>query len=325
MRALDLPRESTDGERYLRAEAELTRLFRHVWIVAALLVLGLGGWGAMASIHGAVVAEGSVVVEGSRRVVQHLDGGEIAAIHVKDGDLVEKGALLVSLDAAEIDRGIASLDKEIASQSSQITLIESELNGLLALQAKQLVARSHVSGMQREAARLAGEVARLSDEKDKLAARRARTEIRAPVAGRVLNLVTHTIGGLIAPNSTIAEIVPSGEALVVEARLAPGDIDQVKPGQPAEVRMTGLNLRTTPMLEGSVQKVSADLLQSEKSDKSFYLVRIALAEGSAKHLGGKSLLPGMPAEVLIETDPRSALSYLTKPLADQIMRAFREE
>jgi HlyD family secretion protein len=316
---------SIDAERYVSAERDLTRLLRGSWIVTALLILGFGGWAATASINGAVIASGTVVVEGNRRVVQHLDGGTIAKIHVKDGDAVAAGEVLISLDARELETGTAGLTKEIAAQSAQIDLVEVELKGLLELQAKRLVPNSRVTSLQREAARLSGEIAKLANEKAKSDARLARSQIRAPVAGRVLNLATHTVGGIIPANATIAEIVPTNEALTIEARLSPRDIDQVRSGQAAHLRMTSLNQRTTPSLEGAVEQVSADLMRDDAKSAEYYLVRIRLDKGAESKLDGAMLLPGMPADVMIETDRRSALSYLIKPLSDQIARAFREQ
>jgi multidrug efflux pump subunit AcrA (membrane-fusion protein) len=316
---------SVDADRYATSERDLQRLLRGSWIVTLLLILGLGGWAATASINGAVIASGTVVVEGNRRVVQHLDGGTIAKIHVKDGDAVNGGAVLITLDARESEAAIAGLGKEISAQSAQIDLVEDELKGLLELQAKRLVAHSRVTGLQREAARLSGEIAKLSNEKAKLDARLARSQIRAPVAGRVLNLATHTVGGIIPANATIAEIVPSKEALRIEARLSPRDIDQVRSGQSAHLHMTSLNQRTTPSLEGTVEQVSADLMRDTAQQAEYYQVRIQLNKNAEQQLDGAVLLPGMPADVMIETERRSALSYLIKPLSDQIARAFREQ
>ena len=89
--------------------------------------------------------------------------------------------------------------------------------------------------------------------------------------------------------------------------------------------MTSLNQRTTPDLDGSVEQISADLHRDQANSAEYYLVRILLADGAEKKLGGALLLPGMPADVMIETDRRSALSYLIKPLSDQVARAFREQ
>lgn len=318
-------RPTSDDAGYMAAENDIRRLFRLAWFLVIILVVGLGGWSAAASISGAVIASGTVAVEGKRRAIQHLDGGVIAKLHVKNGDVVEEGSLLVTLQTHELEAERDGLDREIAARSAQIKLIEEELENLLELLEKRLVAQSRVATLQRESASLAGEIARLTSQKKKVEARLQRVEIRAPVAGRVHNLITHTIGGVIPPNATIGEIVPTLEGLIIEARLAPQDIDQVRPGQTAQVRMTSLNQRTTPLLPAKVEQVSADLLRDEVSGRDYYLARILLTEDPKERLGGKSLLPGMPADVLIETQRRSVLSYLTKPLMDQIAHAFREE
>lgn len=318
-------RPTVDCTRYFAAEADITRLFRLSWAVTVLLVAGVGGWAATSSISGAVIAAGTVAVEGKRKVIQHLDGGVVAQLHVRDGDLVEAGGLLVTLEAAELRGEVAGLDKEIAARSAQIELIEDELKNLLQLLEKRLVAHNRVATLQREAASLAGEIAKLTAQKAKVEARLARVEIRAPIGGRVHNLATHTVGGVIPPNATIGEIVPSQEGLVIEARVAPQDIDEVQHGQSAQVRMTSLKQRTTPSLPGTVEQVSADLMRDEPRGRDYYLARILLQEGAPQQLLGKPLVPGMPADVLIETQRRSVLSYLTKPLMDQIAHAFREE
>jgi multidrug efflux pump subunit AcrA (membrane-fusion protein) len=312
------PPSSDDGGHGLR------RHFAATAILFALFVVAVGTWMAAATINGAVVAVGTIVVEGKRRTVQHLDGGRIATIHVKDGALVEKDALLVTLDVREIDEEREALAREIAARSQQVELIESELKGLLELQAKQLVPRSRVATLQREAAGLAAEIARLGSTKVKLDGRRERIAVTAPVAGYVHNLSTHTIGGVIAPGAAIAEIVPTSDALVVEARIQPGDIDQVHSDQRATVRLSSLNQRTTPALDGIVSVVSADLLKDEKG-ATYYVAKITFEANARAKLGKVALVAGMPADVLIETGQRSVLSYLLKPLSDQMARALRED
>jgi multidrug efflux pump subunit AcrA (membrane-fusion protein) len=307
------------------AATSVRRLFRLAILVTVGLIGGVGGWASLSSISGAVVATGQVAVDGKRKAVQHLDGGTIARIHVRDGARVEEGAVLVTLDARELEGEKAALEREIEARSRQVALIESDLVGLLELQAKKLVANSRVTSLQRDAAGIAADLARLGTQKAKVDARLERIAIHAPVAGFVHNLLTNTVGGVIAPGATIAEIVPSGNDLVIEAKLAPGDIDQVRPGLKASVRLTSFNQRSTPSIEGTVDLVSADLMRDEAKGIQFYLARISLAAGELHRLGGKALVPGMPADVMIETDRRSVMTYLTKPLSDQIARAFREE
>src|SRR5262245_40067757 len=294
-------------------------------ILICLLIGGLGGWAAIASINGAVVATASVAAKTKTNVVQHLDGGVVAELFVKEGDLVAAGQLLVRLDRAEVDEEIRGLQAELSAKTNQQELLNRELAILLDLSERQLVPRTRVVAVQRDLAGIGGDVGRLKGQEARAAERLKRLEIRAPLEGRILNLTLHTIGGVVSPGKELMHIVPSGDALVLEAKLAPRDIDQVHPGQPVAVRLSGLNQRTTPQLAGTVSVVSPDLLHDETRNAQYYTARIAFNEGELDRLRGVQLIPGMPADVLIQTEPRSALSYLVKPLLDQIVRTFREE
>ncbi len=152
-----------------------------------------------------------------------------------------------------------------------------------------------------------------------------RIEILAPQAGTVHELAVHTVGGVISPADVIMSIVPDRDKLALEARILPQDIDQVSVGQMAVIRMSAFNQRTTPELNGTVARVAADLTEDTRTGFSYYLVRLAVSREELARLDGLLLVPGMPAEAFIQTGQRTALSYLAKPLADQIKRAFREE
>lgn len=149
----------------------------------------------------------------------------------------------------------------------------------------------------------------------------ARTDIVAPISGRVVNMQVFTEKGVIGSGETLLELVPQDDKLLVEARVSPQDIDLITPGQHAQVRLTALNARTLAPLDGTVLTISADKL-SEQNQDDFYLARIALSqEDVAKH----RLTSGMNAEVLILSEPRTPLSYLVKPLTESMNRAFRED
>ena len=120
-------------------------------------------------------------------------------------------------------------------------------------------------------------------------------------------------------------IVPDGDALTVEAKIRPQDIDQVHLGQKAVLRFSAFNLRTTPELDGEVSRISADISQDQKTSTTYYTVRISVAEAEIARLNGLKLVPGMPVEAFIQTNPRTVVSYLVKPFHDQITRAFREK
>ncbi len=152
-----------------------------------------------------------------------------------------------------------------------------------------------------------------------------RIDIVAPQSGIVHQLAVHTVGGVISPGDPIMLIVPEGDDLALEVQIAPKDVDQIQIGHTALLRMTAFNLRTTPELNGLVSRIAADLTTDERSGQSYYLVRVAIPQAEKEKLKSLTLVPGMPAEVMIKTGDRTALSYLVKPLSDQISRAFRED
>jgi HlyD family secretion protein len=152
-----------------------------------------------------------------------------------------------------------------------------------------------------------------------------RIDIIAPQAGMVHQLAVHTVGGVIAPAEPIMLIVPEDDNLALEVNIQPKDVDQIRPGMNAVLRMSAFNQRTTPELNGVVSRIAADLTTDERSGVSYYVVRITLPAVEMEKLEGLKLMPGMPAEAFIRTGDRTAISYLVKPLADQINRAFREE
>ena len=118
-------------------------------------------------------------------------------------------------------------------------------------------------------------------------------------------------------------VVPEADSLIVEAKVAPHDIDQIHVGQHAVLRFAAFNQRTTPELNGEVTHIGADVAQEDKASEPFYSVRIRVSDGELARLGGLQLLAGMPVEAFIQTTPRTVASFLVKPLSDQITRAFR--
>ena len=151
-----------------------------------------------------------------------------------------------------------------------------------------------------------------------------RIEVRAPVAGLVHELSVHTIGGVVAPGETMMEIVPETDDLVIEARLPPQDINQVQLGQTSHVRFPAFNQRTTPQLAGLVSYVSADLSRDKQSNATYYTVKVTLPASERQRLGDLQLVAGMPAETFLQTTSRTLLSYLLKPITEQLARMFNE-
>jgi HlyD family secretion protein len=152
-----------------------------------------------------------------------------------------------------------------------------------------------------------------------------RIEIRAPQAGIVHQSIAHTVGGVISAGEAIMLIVPDTDQLTVEAKVAPKDIDQLRLGQAAMLRFSAFNVRTTPEITGTVSEISADISTDERTGQSYYTIRVAISAEEISRLGDKALMPGMPVEVFVKTGDRRVLSYLVKPLSDQIKRTFREQ
>jgi len=151
-----------------------------------------------------------------------------------------------------------------------------------------------------------------------------RIDIRAPTAGVIHQLAVHTIGGVVRPGDVIMEIVPDSDDLEIEARLPPNEIDQVRVGQPANVRFSTLDRQTMPQAKGTVTYVSADLSHDQQTNTGFYTVRIDLPNGERHHLNGLTLVSGMPVEVFLQTGSRTMMGYLFKPITDQFHRMFNE-
>lgn len=154
--------------------------------------------------------------------------------------------------------------------------------------------------------------------------RLSRMDVRAPVAGLIYDLQIHTIGGIIASGAPVMSIVPEDDDMMVEIRIPPADIDRIAPGQKSRMRFVAFNQRTTPELDGEIGVVAAATTVDRATGQPFYLATVSIIEAKEK-LGARKLIPGMPVEVFVQTDERTAISYITKPFVDQMMRAFREE
>jgi HlyD family secretion protein len=152
-----------------------------------------------------------------------------------------------------------------------------------------------------------------------------RTDIRAPQNGMVLQSAVHTVGGVITAGDAIMMIVPQSDDLQVEAKVNPQDIDKLQIGQKTLLRLSAFNQRTTPELNGVVTRVSPDVTTDQRTGQSYYTIRVSMAPEEVARLGDAKLIPGMPVEAFVQTGDRTLISYLMKPLSDQLMRAFREK
>lgn len=420
---------------------------RRVGYLTLLLTFGIfGGWAALAPLDSAALATGVLTVESYRKTVDHLEGGIVRELRVRDGDVVAAGDVLLVLDdtlarseletlrghlaayealqarlIAERD-GLDSIDfsnlhgeealdervdaarrneaavfaarkvarlgetevlrKRIAQLEEQMRGMESvilskralvssfgeEIKDLSELLAEGFVDKQRLREQERSLFRLKAEIAdhesliarskveigetelrilqlnkdtemevtnqladvqtRIHEYREKVIAARdklERTVIRAPEAGMVLGMQVHTIGGVVRSAAPILEIVPGTHELVVEAQISPIDIDRVAVGKLADIRFSAFKSSTTPVIEGRLIHVSADRLVNPDTGHPYYLGRLELTEKGRADLGGLQLVPGMPAEVLINTGARTLLAYLVQPASDAFARSLIED
>jgi HlyD family secretion protein len=412
--------------------------------LGGLLVVGCGGWAAVAQINGSVIAQGTVKVDQNLKVIQHRDGGIVSQIAIREGDHVEAGQVLLRLDDVQtkaelsivssqlselvarkvrliaerdgvneivvpltdvvpvsladlaaygevrlfegnrahresqkeqLQAEIVQLEQEIKGLQFQqiakvreLDLVRAEHGKLKGLADKGLIEGSRMYGINRDLAKLTGEVgevdasiararartssirlqiisidenarteaqrelsvvttkiSELNDRRMALEDRLSRTDIRAPMTGIVNELSVHTVGGVITPAETLATIVPKNATLKIEAKLSPVDVDQVFVGQSAKLRFSAFNQRTTPELKGEIAYVSAAAARDPATNTTHYLADVQISASEFEKLAGQPLKPGMPVEVFVATEDRTAISYLAKPFTDQFAKAFREE
>ena len=220
----------------------------------------------------------------------------------------ERSFASFSGEAAELTANIAATQVQIGETELQILQQESDFHSEVV---------SELSEVQTS----------LKDASERLTALRdvlSRTTVTAPDAGIVNGMQVHTVGGVISPASPIAEIVPGNDELVIQASVNPIDIDRVSEGQEARIRFSTFGSRA-PTFMGTLISLSADAMTNESTGAPFYLARIELNADSREELGDLVLLPGMPAEVFINTGSRTFLQYLFKPLSNAVARSFNED
>jgi HlyD family secretion protein len=296
--------------------------------------------------------DAAAIMEGEKRlfeVRQSVKNGQIAQFHERIGQLGQ-----------EIKGTTAQRD----AKAEEVELMREELERLEVMRKKDLVPTTRTLQAQRDLTRLRGEwgahvaqiarsqgqisetelqiigvtqnmqtdaskelreiearIAELLERKIAAEDQLKRIFLRAPQTGYVHDLTVHTVGGVIGPGESVMTIVPTHDTLSVEAKIATSDIDQVAVGQQAVLRFPALNQRTTPEIRGVVSRIGADLSKDPQGNAVYFSLRIAVSESDREAF---RLVPGMPAEAFIATHERTALSYLMKPLSDQVMRAFRE-
>ncbi len=215
---------------------------------------------------------------------------------------------------AELQGRIGELASEIAETEGQIAEIEIEKLRLAAARRQEAIT---------ELRALRAEQLELRERQRVTAERLSRLELRAPRDGIVIDMAVHALRSVVRPAEPIVHVVPTDSSLLVEARVSPAHVDDIYPGQPANLRFSAFNARTTPQIGGIVHHVSADALADE-TGASFYLVKLEINQADVPNLGDQLLVPGMPVDVFLRTEDRSPFSYLAKPFTDYFAKAMRE-
>ncbi|MEK6247217.1 MAG: HlyD family type I secretion periplasmic adaptor subunit, partial [Planctomycetales bacterium] len=246
-------------------------------------------------------------------VAEELIGGRSL---LKKGLVQRSRVLTLEREAARLKGQHGQLNSQIARTQGQIAETELQI-----IQLQDDIRIRAMTDLGEAEAKLKEVLERLTAVDSRL----DRIIIKAPRDGHVQQLAIHTIGGVIAPTETIMVIVPGEDALVIETRVRPSDIDQLHYGQTAVMRFINADSRLTPQIHGEVTSISADLQQDAQEQPPYYLVRLKGNADDMLKLNGLALKPGMPVEAFIQTKVRTPLSYLVKPFSDQLGRAFREK
>jgi len=214
-------------------------------------------------------------------------------------------------DLAQTQSEIARLNEQISETKNQQLLREKEFKKEI-LQ-KYVDAKSLISDLK----------SKIIATKDTL----DRTTIVAPIAGTVVGMSLHTVGGVIAPGTPILEIIPNNSKLLVIAQVQTTDIDKVRKGLLADIMFSAFNLKQINVIQGKVTHVSADSFIDEVTGMPYYEAKIEVTDEGIKTLkeNGFVLVSGMPAQVMINLGNRTALSYLVKPFTEMLGRSFNEE
>ena len=223
----------------------------------------------------------------------------------------------------EQERKLDGLKSEIADHNSTITKTRLQINETQ-LQIVQLT-KDFNSDVAKQLADTQTKVFDLQERTSAYKDRLSRIVIRAPDDGMVIGMTVHTVGGIVRAATPLLDIVPSISDLIVEVHVLPVDIDRIGVGKTAKIRFSAFNSATTPEIEGVVTQVSADRLTDERTGAPYYLARLRVTEDGERKLGDRKLVPGMPADALINTGSRTMLQYILQPARNAISESMIEE
>jgi HlyD family type I secretion membrane fusion protein len=235
--------------------------------------------------------------------------------------LLDKGlvaATRVSSRQIELQRlyGVdSSLRTQIAQAENQVTELE------LTLISKQKLRDEVIAG---ELAVVEAQLDLVRPQYAGTTERRKRIELLAPTSGRVVNLAASTTGGVIRPGEHIMDIVPADQALIVEARVKTGDIDKLRIGQSTRIRLSAFAQADVPEASGKIFDISADALEDERTGEPYYKARVKLDAKQPEAVAALDLVPGMPADLFVNTGERAVIAYLSQPISDRLAKTFIE-
>lgn len=211
--------------------------------------------------------------------------------------------------ASEHQSEIIRIQLQINETEMQILLLDKNFNADVVAKLSEIQSRAF--DLQQQMLALEG--------------RMDRVVIRAPEGGMIIDMKVHTVGGVIGQGAPLLDIVPSTSDLIIEAQVAPMDIDRVNVGTTADIRFSAFNSASTPVMEGVVTQISGDRLINEQTGMPYYLARVKLTDSGLKMLGNLTLVPGMPAEVLINTGERTLFQYIMQPIDNAFARSLIED
>ena len=292
-------------------------------LTVIVLFFGFGlGAAALAPIDKGISLPGTIIVQTKVKPIAHPRGGVVDKIHVIEGQEVEEGQLLVSLETATLDEQIASLKAQSDASQKQLLLARQEAATITDLQMRSLASKSKVLSLDRLVAEIEKDVANSKARIATAESERTKTDIRAPVAGRVLSLQAHASGAVLQPGAAVVEIVPAADKLVVEGRLQPHQLENVRAGMRAKVWLTALSWREQRPLVAKLSWISADSVEDKRSGNSYFVARLELDESREEIVKRMALQPGMRAEILLMTGQRTLLDQLIDPLMRNVQKAF---
>jgi protease secretion system membrane fusion protein len=350
--------------------ADITNSDRAARIGLWTLAIGLGGfliWASLAPLDEGVPTQGMVSIDTKRRTVQHLQGGMVQEVLVREGEQVKAGQLLVRLNDSTVRanfeaarQNLAALRENVIAQnavlqglkaaeknrSDQLGFIEKELNGVrglvkdgfapmvqqLQLERQQAEVMTSISDIRTNQQRTEQALLELQHQikaaQQRLSAAEQdleRLEIRSSADGQVVGLSIAAVGAVIQPAQRIMDIVPKGEDLTIESRVAPQFIDRIASGDAVDIRFSGFSNAPQLVVDGVLTSVSQDVLIDPATQQPYYLARAVVTPEGLTMLGNRQMQPGMPAEVIIKTGSRTMLNYLLHPLTKRVAASMKEE